>query len=255
VFKHLDFTVPENVVAGVIAAKPGVIEVVLNNLRVKIQQYGPRFFILLFYFVLFCFVKTGWNPSRFLAQRMNDEVDDEEPTPVAPVPVPAFRGAPAVAAPTNAQRRPAAAPVAAPAPAPAARAPAAPANKIPVRAQQQPPPPQQQQHHVVQQPQQPQMVLGLSPDIEETVEILQVKIRKLEQLVKLKDKRIEGVVMWGFGLVFIFSHVQNLSHCYLRPHGQVARAQHQVLVESLCGGGFFIFLDSHNLFPIYFEVK
>ena len=38
VFKKLGLTVPENVVQGVINNKPGVIEVVLSNLRVKIEQ-------------------------------------------------------------------------------------------------------------------------------------------------------------------------------------------------------------------------
>lgn len=31
-------------------------------------------------------------------------------------------------------------------------------------------------------------------DYQETVEILQVKVRKLEQLVKLKDRRVEGMI-------------------------------------------------------------
>eukprot|EP00041_Stephanoeca_diplocostata_P015787 m.302794 g.302794 ORF g.302794 m.302794 type:complete len:289 (+) comp20155_c0_seq3:377-1243(+) len=39
VFKKLDFVVPPNVVQGVVGQKPGVIEVVLNNLRLKLQQY------------------------------------------------------------------------------------------------------------------------------------------------------------------------------------------------------------------------
>lgn len=39
VFKKLDFVVPPNVIQGVVAQKPGVIEVVLNNLRLKLQQY------------------------------------------------------------------------------------------------------------------------------------------------------------------------------------------------------------------------
>ena len=39
VFRKLDLTVPENVLQGVVSMKPGVVEVVLNNLRLKIQQY------------------------------------------------------------------------------------------------------------------------------------------------------------------------------------------------------------------------
>ena len=34
-------------------------------------------------------------------------------------------------------------------------------------------------------------------DYQETVEILQVKVRKLEQLVKLKDRRIDGEQAWN----------------------------------------------------------
>ena len=36
VFAKLSFSVPENVVRGAVNAKPGVIEFVLNNLRVKV---------------------------------------------------------------------------------------------------------------------------------------------------------------------------------------------------------------------------
>ena len=46
-------------------------------------------------------------------------------------------------------------------------------------------------------------------DYQETVEILQVKVRKLEQLVLLKDKRIEGTyvsVPRSFGLIFFPLH-------------------------------------------------
>jgi hypothetical protein len=42
VFCKLSFGVPENVVKGVVNAKPGVIEFVLNNLRVKIEKYMGR---------------------------------------------------------------------------------------------------------------------------------------------------------------------------------------------------------------------
>ena len=40
VFIRLGLTVPENVVKGVIDMKPGVVEVVLNNIRQKIEQVG-----------------------------------------------------------------------------------------------------------------------------------------------------------------------------------------------------------------------
>jgi hypothetical protein len=36
VFKKLDFNVPANIVNGIIMCKPGVIEIVLHNLRVKV---------------------------------------------------------------------------------------------------------------------------------------------------------------------------------------------------------------------------
>lgn len=39
VLRKLNLTVPENVLQGVVAMKPGVVEVVLNNLRLKIQAY------------------------------------------------------------------------------------------------------------------------------------------------------------------------------------------------------------------------
>lgn len=39
VLKKLDLNVPQNVMQGVVMMKPGVIEVVLNNLRLKLQQY------------------------------------------------------------------------------------------------------------------------------------------------------------------------------------------------------------------------
>jgi len=39
VFKKLDFNVPANIVNGIIMCKPGVIEIVLHNLRVKILNY------------------------------------------------------------------------------------------------------------------------------------------------------------------------------------------------------------------------
>ena len=37
VFKKLDFNVPANIVNGIIMCKPGVIEIVLHNLRVKVM--------------------------------------------------------------------------------------------------------------------------------------------------------------------------------------------------------------------------
>lgn len=45
VLNRIDLTVPTNVLQGVVMMKPGVIEVVLNNLRLKLQQYlaPPRF--------------------------------------------------------------------------------------------------------------------------------------------------------------------------------------------------------------------
>lgn len=39
VLKKLDLVIPKNVLQGVVLMKPGVIEVVLNNLRLKLQQY------------------------------------------------------------------------------------------------------------------------------------------------------------------------------------------------------------------------
>lgn len=45
VLNRIDLTVPGNVLQGVVMMKPGVIEVVLNNLRLKLQQYlsPPRY--------------------------------------------------------------------------------------------------------------------------------------------------------------------------------------------------------------------
>eukprot|EP01137_Pigoraptor_chileana_P018025 Opistho-2@76906 len=42
VFRKLNFTVPDDVVQAVIGGKPGVVEVVLNNLRVKIDKHLAR---------------------------------------------------------------------------------------------------------------------------------------------------------------------------------------------------------------------
>ncbi|XP_062520408.1 sperm flagellar protein 1-like isoform X2 [Corticium candelabrum] len=42
VFAKLSFTVPENVIKGAVNSRPGVIEFVLNNLRVKIQKHMSR---------------------------------------------------------------------------------------------------------------------------------------------------------------------------------------------------------------------
>lgn len=42
VFKKIGLVVPENVINGVIACKPGVVEVVLNNLRIKLDQFLQR---------------------------------------------------------------------------------------------------------------------------------------------------------------------------------------------------------------------
>eukprot|EP00116_Pleurobrachia_bachei_P003543 sb/3463805/ len=39
VFKRIDFNVPSNIVSGIVMCKPGVIEIVLYNLRVKILQF------------------------------------------------------------------------------------------------------------------------------------------------------------------------------------------------------------------------
>eukprot|EP00116_Pleurobrachia_bachei_P012107 sb/3472369/ len=39
VFKRIDFNVPSNIVSGIVMCKPGVIEIVLYNLRVKILNY------------------------------------------------------------------------------------------------------------------------------------------------------------------------------------------------------------------------
>lgn len=41
VFKKIGLSVPENVVSGVVNNKAGVVEVVLNNLRIKIDQVRP----------------------------------------------------------------------------------------------------------------------------------------------------------------------------------------------------------------------
>jgi hypothetical protein len=42
VFKRLGLTVPESVIKGAIACKAGVVEVVLSNLRIKLEQYLQR---------------------------------------------------------------------------------------------------------------------------------------------------------------------------------------------------------------------
>ena len=65
VFKKLDFNVPGNIVNGIIMCKPGVIEIVLHNLRVKVllvlpfQRTSVKFAKIIFlkfffYSIFFC---------------------------------------------------------------------------------------------------------------------------------------------------------------------------------------------------------
>ncbi|EDQ85779.1 uncharacterized protein MONBRDRAFT_38733 [Monosiga brevicollis MX1] len=142
VFKKLGLTVPESVVKGVIANKPGVIEVVLSNLRVKIEQYQNR---------------SGSAASA--------EWGELNPAPVR----------------TGGRKKNTG------------------GNRSPSRPH----------HHAngssnsfdvvsgppydeIEDPTQALMEKDQSIiDYQETVEILQVKVRKLEQLVKLKDRRID----------------------------------------------------------------
>ena len=136
VFKKLGLTVPENVVQGVINNKPGVIEVVLSNLRVKIEQYlqkragmasretskGP-----------------GWGdlePKKKRKPKKHVEKPAESNSFAEVLDSPAYED--------------------------------------------------------IEDPVQALMDKDQSiMDYQETIEILKVKVRKLEQLAKLKDKRIE----------------------------------------------------------------
>eukprot|EP00045_Choanoeca_perplexa_P005414 m.45761 g.45761 ORF g.45761 m.45761 type:complete len:214 (+) comp13104_c0_seq3:107-748(+) len=130
VFKKLGLTVPESVIKGVTNNKPGVVEVVLNNLRIKIEQYLQRSESS----------DSGWGdegkhrkgrgrgPSKSPSKPTNSSFD-------------ILNGPP---------------------------------------------------YDEIEDPAQALMEKDQSiMDYQETVEILQVKVRKLEQLVKLKDRRID----------------------------------------------------------------
>jgi len=154
VFNKLGLVVPENVIKGVVDMKPGVAEVVLSNLRQKVEQFLLR-------------------------------GDDEfEPSPPAPNVVVRSQ------APASHFSPPPPAAVAAPAPSKQIAAPIA----KPVAARSPPKQQQQSQHQGDQSKDISQTLMEKDQtlmDYQETVDILQVKVRKLEQLVQLKDKRIE----------------------------------------------------------------
>eukprot|EP00049_Salpingoeca_infusionum_P002827 m.60312 g.60312 ORF g.60312 m.60312 type:complete len:236 (-) comp11808_c0_seq1:320-1027(-) len=140
VFKKLGLTVPENVVNGIVTNKAGVVEVVLSNLRVKIEQYQQR--------------QAGVDPI------------DARPNWGALEPK---RESPSKGKSRNGKKKP---------PAPPPNAFESLVNGA--------------TYDDIDDPAQALMDKDQSiMDYQETVEILQVKVRKLEQLVKLKDKRID----------------------------------------------------------------
>lgn len=165
VFTRFGLTVPENVIKGVIDMKPGVIEVVLNNLRQKIEQF---------------LLKEGHDGDG-PAPPVHEE---PKLSPIKRSPAPPAAAAPVVhqpvrsiaAAPAPVQAAPKAAPAA------QARSPAKPAGAAQGKGKG------EGGKDLAQALLEKDQSLM---DYQETVEILQVKVRKLEQLVMLKDKRIE----------------------------------------------------------------
>lgn len=158
VLARLGLTVPENVVKGIIDMKAGVIEVVLQNLHVKIEQF-----------------------------LLTDDAQSN-PAPAAEEPK---------VSPIKARPAPAPAPVHHPAPAAATHV--GPASKAAAVSGGAHSPPKQGAAAGKGAKAEPPKDLAQAllakdqtlMDYQETVEILQVKVRKLEQLVLLKDKRIE----------------------------------------------------------------
>eukprot|EP00052_Salpingoeca_macrocollata_P005674 m.48951 g.48951 ORF g.48951 m.48951 type:complete len:336 (+) comp14996_c0_seq2:771-1778(+) len=142
VFSKLGLTVPENVIKAVVEGKPGVAEVVLNNLRLKLDQYQLT-------------QQAGGSGG----QDSSWAEYDKPPSTKAPSPRRA-RGRAAPAGPPNGSS-------AAPTPAHLAM------------------PQDEDIGQVLLEKDQSIM------DYQETVEILQVKVKKLEQLALLKDRRIE----------------------------------------------------------------
>ncbi|EGD79056.1 sporangia induced sperm flagellar protein [Salpingoeca rosetta] len=138
VFKKLGLTVPENVVKGVVNNKAGVVEVVLSNLRVKIEQYMQR--------------------------RAGIDTRDSQKTPGWGDLEPKKRRKPKKAASDKPQEQHNSFAEVLDSPA----------------------------YEDIEDPVQALMDKDQSiMDYQETIEILKVKVRKMEQLVKLKDKRID----------------------------------------------------------------
>eukprot|EP00730_Choanoeca_flexa_P019262 TRINITY_DN9404_c0_g3_i1.p1 TRINITY_DN9404_c0_g3~~TRINITY_DN9404_c0_g3_i1.p1 ORF type:complete len:223 (+),score=31.22 TRINITY_DN9404_c0_g3_i1:135-803(+) len=139
VFRKLGLTVPESVIKGVTSNKPGVVEVVLSNLRIKIEQYLQR-----------AQSREGTSGSTTWG----------EFEPVKPKRSKARGPGPS-------------------------KSPTKPSNSN-FDILNGPP------YDEIDDPAKALMDKDQSiMDYQETVEILQVKVRKLEQLVKLKDRRID----------------------------------------------------------------
>jgi hypothetical protein len=156
VFKKLGLTVPENVISGIVSNKAGVIEVVLSNLRVKIEQYQQQ--------------QAGVDVT-------GDRADWGEYEPPKKHRVSPTKGSKSkgrgnhgrngrVSEPRKPQAQP-------------------PLNSFETVVNG-------ASYEDIEDPVQVLMDKDQSiMDYQETVEILQVKVRKLEQLVKLKDRRID----------------------------------------------------------------
>lgn len=169
VFKKLGLTVPENVVKGVIANRAGVVEVVLSNLRVKIEQYLQR--------------RAGMDDSPPATGADWGELEPPRPSRKKPAPKGPSPSKPRGKANGggNARHSPHRAPPA------QSRADAALGSRF-AEVLKGP------SYDEIDDPAEALMQKDQSiMDYQETVEILQVKVRKLEQLVKLKDRRIEDL--------------------------------------------------------------
>eukprot|EP01147_Barroeca_monosierra_P005870 gene5870-9067_t len=153
VFKKLGLTVPENVVKGVVNNKPGVIEVVLSNLRVKIEQYLQRHAGL----EARGLQKTpGWGDFEQKKRRKGKKATDSQASNSDLNGFSDVLDSPA--------------------------------------------------YEDIEDPVQALMEKDQSiMDYQETIEVLRVKVRKLEQLVKLKDKRIDVPV------IFLYCGPQHIS--------------------------------------------
>eukprot|EP00055_Hartaetosiga_balthica_P006092 m.18732 g.18732 ORF g.18732 m.18732 type:complete len:221 (+) comp5003_c0_seq1:112-774(+) len=138
VFKKLGLSVPENVVKGVTGNKAGVVEVVLSNLRVKIEQYLQK-----------CAgVETGDHDASWVALSGEKKGKKKKIKPNAPIKKESENSFSSVVDAAF--------------------------------------------YEDVVDPVQALMDKDQAiMDHQETIEILKVKVRKLEQLVKLKDKRVE----------------------------------------------------------------